>query len=171
MNINQKRSICCLFAAVSVIILVAFDQFTKSLAITHLKDKLPFVLIKDVFQLEYLENRGAAFGLFQNQRIFFYISVITITGVVIWFFLHVPLERHFLPLQICSVFILAGAFGNFADRVRLGYVVDFLYFNLIDFPVFNVADIYVTVSTVLIAILIFFYYKEEDFERIFHRRT
>ena len=59
--------------------------------------------------------------------------------------------------------ISAGAVGNMIDRVSQGYVVDFLYFKLINFPVFNVADIYVTVSVVCFAVLILFYYKEDDF--------
>ena len=66
------------------------------------------------------------------------------------------------------VFIVSGALGNLIDRVRLGYVVDFFYFELIDFPVFNVADIFVTVSAVLLAVLLLLYYKEEDLEQIFH---
>ena len=65
---------------------------------------------------------------------------------------------------------MAGAYGNFIDRLRLGYVIDFFYFNLIDFPVFNVADIYVTVSTIVFCLLLFFYYKEEDLERIVRSR-
>lgn len=166
---NENRSKHYLFAAAVILAGVLLDQFTKALAITHLKDQKPFIIMKDIFQLEYLENRGAAFGLFQNQRIFFFISVIVICVVVIWFYLHVPMERRFFPLRACAMLIVAGALGNCIDRVRLNYVVDFLYFKLIDFPVFNVADIYVTVSTFALVILIFFYYKEEDFERIFHR--
>ncbi|KMZ54989.1 signal peptidase II [Dorea sp. D27] len=149
---------------------VMLDQFTKHLAITRLKGGEPFILLKGVFQFEYLENRGAAFGLFQDQRMFFFISVAVICAVVIWFYVKVPMERRFLPLRICAVMIVAGAFGNCIDRVRLNYVVDFFYFKLIDFPIFNVADIYVTVSTFALVVLLFFYYKEEDFERIFHRR-
>ena len=64
---------------------------------------------------------------------------------------------------------MAGAFGNCIDRIRLNYVVDFFYFKLIDFPIFNMADIYVTVSAVALILLVFIYYKEEDLERIFHR--
>ena len=63
---------------------------------------------------------------------------------------------------------LSGAFGNCIDRIRLNYVVDFLYFKLINFPIFNVADIYVTVAAFLLVILILIYYKEDDLERIFH---
>ena len=128
-----------------------------------------YVLIRNIFQLEYLENRGAAFGILQNQRVFFYISVLLITAAVIWFYSKVPMERKYLPLRICAVLIVGGAFGNCIDRMRLNYVVDFFYFKLIDFPIFNVADIYVTVAAFLLVILILVYYKEEDLERIFHR--
>ena len=76
-------------------------------------------------------------------------------------------DKKYLPISIACVFILGGALGNLIDRVRLGYVVDFLYFKLIDFPVFNVADIYVTVSViVLILLMIFKYRSNEDIEFI-----
>ena len=78
------------------------------------------------------------------------------------------MTKKLLPLRICAVFIFSGAIGNFIDRLKLGYVVDFFYFKLIDFPVFNVADIYVTVGTFILAFLLSFYYKEEDLDRIFH---
>ena len=165
-NRTKHYAVAVIAAAAGVLL----DQFTKYLAITRLKGEEPFILLKGVFQFEYLENRGAAFGLFQDQRMFFFISVAVICTVVIWFYLKVPMERRFLPLRICAVLIVAGAFGNCIDRVRLNYVVDFFYIKLIDFPIFNVADIFVTVSTFAFVVLLFFYYKEEDFERIFHRR-
>lgn len=169
MNTNTKRTTHYITALFSIAILVCLDQFTKHLVVLHLKGQPSYVLLKNIFQLEYLENRGAAFGVLQNQRIFFYASVIVISLAVIWFYSKVPMEKHYLPLRICAVLILAGAFGNCIDRVRLNYVVDFLYFKLIDFPIFNVADIYVTVAAFLLVILILVYYKEEDLERIFHR--
>ena len=67
-------------------------------------------------------------------------------------------------LKVCLTLICAGAAGNFIDRVAMGYVVDFLYFKLIDFPIFNVADCYVTVSTIALAFLLFRYYSDEDLE-------
>lgn len=169
MKTNSKRITHYITALISIAILVFFDQFTKHLVVLHLKDRPAYVLLKNVFQLEYLENRGAAFGVLQNKRIFFYISVILITIAVIWFYSKVPMEKKYLPLRICAVLILGGAFGNCIDRIRLNYVVDFLYFKLIDFPIFNVADIYVTVAAFLLVILILVYYKEDDLERIFHR--
>lgn len=164
-----NRSIRCLAAIFGAAVLVFLDQFTKYLVLHNLKDHPPFVILKNIFQFEYLENRGAAFGLFQNQRIFFYLSVIVISAAAVWFYGKVPMTRRYLPLRLCAVGIIAGAWGNCIDRIRLGYVVDFLYFKLIDFPIFNVADIYVTVSTFAMALLICFYYKEEDFEGFFHR--
>ncbi len=167
---NQNgRYIHYMAAVVGSAILLLLDQYTKHLVLDRLKDYPPVILWKGVFQLEYLENRGAAFGLFQNQRVFFFASVIVITAVILWFYLRVPMERRFLPLRICAVFVMAGAWGNCIDRITLNYVVDFLYFKLIDFPIFNVADIYVTVAAFAVAILICFYYKDEDFERIMRR--
>ena len=147
---------------------VFLDQITKYFALIRLKDREPYIIIKDVFHLEYLDNRGAAFGLFQNQRIFFFCSVAVICMAVIWFYMHVPMEKRYFPLRACAVLIVSGAFGNFIDRVRLNYVVDFFYFKLIDFPIFNVADIFVTVAAFLLFLLLCFYYKEEELERILH---
>ena len=147
-----------MMAVISVCILVFLDQFTKQIVVQQLKGQSAYVLIRNVFQLEYLENRGAAFGLFQNQRIFFYISVLVISLVVIWFYGKVPMEKKYLPLRICAVLILSGAFGNCIDRIRLNYVVDFFYFKLINFPIFNVADIYVTVAAFLLIVLVLLYY-------------
>ena len=66
--------------------------------------------------------------------------------------------------------IAAGAAGNLIDRVSQGYVVDFLYFKLIDFPIFNVADCYVTVATAILMVLFLWYYKDEEFEMLFPGR-
>ena len=83
MKTNTKRITHYIMALVSIVVLVLLDQITKHLVVLHLKDRSAYVLIKDVFQLEYLENRGAAFGVLQNQRIFFYISVLLITIAVL----------------------------------------------------------------------------------------
>lgn len=149
---------------------VALDQFTKHLASVRLKDQPSFPIIKDVFELQYLENRGAAFGLLKDQQVFFLVSAVVVCGAVLWFFARVPVSRRFMPLRLCAVFIMAGAVGNCIDRAAQKYVIDFLYFKLIDFPIFNVADIYVTVATFILAFLVLFYYKEEELELIFPGR-
>ncbi len=168
---KNKRIKNYILAVLAVFFLVLLDQYTKYLAVLNLKGKDPFVILKNIFQLEYLENSGAAFGILQNQRIFFYLCAILIICLVAYFYYKVPMEKKFLPLRICGVFLLSGALGNLIDRARLNYVVDFFYFKLIDFPVFNVADIYVTLSAFALILLIGFYYKETDFDRIFSRSS
>ena len=168
---TQNRTGHYISAILLVILGVALDQYTKQLAITHLNGQKPFVILNNIFELQYLENRGAAFGLLQNQQFFFFISVVIISIVIIWFYTRVPMNRRFLPLRLCAVFIMAGAFGNCIDRVTQRFVVDFFYFSLIDFPIFNVADIYVTVATFFLALLILFYYKEEELALIYRSRT
>ena len=153
-----------IFAALGVVILVLLDQYTKLLAIAHLKDQSAFVLWNNVFELHYLENRGAAFGIFQNQRWFFVIMTVVILVIVSWFYGRTPVEKRYLPLRICMIILTAGAIGIFIDRLTRGYVVDFFYFSLIDFPIFNVADIYVVVATIGLFILFLFVYKEKDLE-------
>ena len=170
MKQQRKRTTYYLTALIIALAGIFLDQITKYLAVVHLKEKEAYVLWDQVFQLEYLENRGAAFGMLQNQQIFFFFSVILISAVVVWFYLRVPMEKKYFPLRLCAIFIMAGAYGNFIDRLRLGYVIDFFYFKLIDFPVFNVADIYITISTIVFCLLLFFYYKEEDLERIIRSR-
>jgi signal peptidase II len=92
-----------------------------------------------------------------------FISLIALILLIVLYF-RVPAHKKYLPLRIVLIFIAAGAAGNLIDRVLLHYVRDFIYFSLIDFPVFNVADIYVTCSVFVLAYLIMFYYKEEDLE-------
>lgn len=148
--------------AVLTALLVLLDQATKLAAVSALKDGGPYVLIPGVFQLQYLENRGAAFGLLQNARIFFLAVTLIALAAVIYVLVRLPLKRKYIVLRFLMVLIAAGAVGNMIDRVFLGYVRDFLYFSLIDFPIFNVADIYVTCATILLILLLLFYYKEED---------
>ena len=83
-----------------------------------------------------------------------------------------PMEKKYRWIRFILALLTAGALGNLLDRLRLDYVVDFFYFELIDFPVFNVADIYVTVGMGLLIVLVFFYYKEEELEVLwpFHKK-
>ena len=158
------------FALISFLILIVFDQWTKSLAVAYLMDKDPFIIIKNVFQLRYLENRGAAFGMMQGQQTFFLITGIIAVAILAYIYFKLPWENRFHPLRIVGIFIGAGAVGNLIDRVMLGYVVDFFYFELIDFPIFNVADIYVTCATIVLALLILFYYKEDELDCLFPKK-
>lgn len=154
--------------AVITFLLVLLDQITKRLAVSKLMGQKPFVIIDGVFELNYLENRGAAFGMFQGAKIYFIIfTIIALFAIGFVYLVKLPATKRFLPFNIVAVLFLAGAIGNFIDRICYSYVIDFFYFKLIDFPIFNVADIYVTVATFLMVILILFYYKDDDYELIF----
>jgi len=165
MNRIVKRSI---IGAMISGVLVLLDQITKYLAVTYLKDKPSIVLWEGVFELKYLENRGAAFGIMQGQKVFFVIFTSVAMIAIAWFFLKkVPDGKKYRFIDIICVMLFAGGIGNFIDRIRLNYVIDFLYFSLIDFPIFNVADIYVTVAAFAMILLGMFYYKDEDYDLIF----
>ncbi len=152
--------------AVSSFVLVMADQYTKALAVSHLKNKPSHILIDGVFELLYSENRGAAFGMMQGQQGFFLIIAAVVLSAAIYMMWRMPSwqNRRYHWLKVCIIMITAGAIGNMIDRVSLGYVVDFLYFSLIDFPIFNVADIYVTCATAVLIFLMTGYYKDEDLE-------
>ena len=158
---TQKQYGRCLTAIVLFAVLVGLDLMTKLWAQNTLPEK-PISLIQGVFELRYLENRGAAFGLLQNQRTFFIILTIIFLAAMVYVYMRIPSDKKFLPLRLLVIIVSAGAFGNFYDRLKLTYVRDFLYFSLIDFPIFNVADIYVTCSAVAFFILVVFVYKEDD---------
>ncbi len=168
MNLKQKQ-----FAGffLSCAVLVGADQWTKFLAVDRLKGQSPFVLIDGVFELTYLENRGAAFGMMQGRQLVFFLIAAAVIIAAVYSVWRMPGGRRYFPLYCCAVAVTAGAIGNMIDRLSQGYVVDFLYFRLIHFPVFNVADCYVTVGAALLILLIMFYYKEDELEPFsFHRR-
>lgn len=154
-----------LFDLLIAALLVGIDQFTKYLAVLYLKGKDPFVLIPGVLELKYLENRGAAFGILQGQKIFFIGMTLLILCACIYALWRMPAQKKYGIFHVLGGILMAGALGNFIDRIRLDYVVDFIYFSLIDFPIFNVADMYVTLICIAGLFLVFFgHMKEEDFD-------
>ena len=159
-----KRAVFFLIDIAVMAILVFIDQMTKELAVVHLKGHDPVKLIPEVFELRYLENRGAAFGMLQDMRILFIVVGAVFLVVILYMLIRLPAIKKYLPLRACLVLIGAGAIGNLYDRITLDYVIDFLYFIYIDFPIFNVADIYVTVSAAMLIILFIFIYKDEDLD-------
>lgn len=151
-----------------IIILILADQLTKLWALAELRGSEGISVITGIFELQYLENRGAAFGILQNHQVLFLLITVLAAVLLTYIYARIPDDKKYIPLRICYVLLMAGAFGNMIDRAFRGYVVDFFYFKLIDFPVFNVADIYVTVAAFAMIILGLFYYKEEDYNKIFH---
>ena len=145
------------------VILVIADQLTKHLAVVRLKNQAAYNPINGILEFNYLENRGAAFGVLQNQKYFFVFVALIFIGVIVFVLIKVPTQKKYYSLNILLVMIAAGAVGNMIDRVRYDYVVDFIYLVCIQFPIFNVADIYVTTATVILVFQILFVYKTNDF--------
>ena len=151
-----------LFFIVDMIFIVALtylDQYSKMLAKVHLMGQPPIPLIRDFLILQYLENRGAAFGMLQNKKVFFLIIGGAFIIAVLAYLILLPASRKYHTLRFFLCMMTAGALGNLIDRARFEYVVDFIYVVYINFPIFNVADIYVTVSAFALLILFIFVYN------------
>ena len=145
-----------------IILLLFLDQWTKILAIAHLKNQADISLIPGAFSLHYLENHGAAFGILQDQQWFFLLLGLIFLVLCTIVYIRMPFTVRMMPLRLITLAIAAGAIGNMIDRGFRHYVVDFFWFSLIDFPVFNVADIYITVGAVFLVIFVIFFYKDDE---------
>ena len=142
-----------------ILLLIGLDQLSKIWAINHLKpiDSIP--VIENVFHLTYVENRGAAFGMLENNQIIFVI-VAAIASICGLYYLHT--KKVNLIGKIGIMLIISGAIGNAIDRLRLGFVVDYFDFRIIWEYVFNIADIFVVLGTILLCIYILFYEDNKE---------
>lgn len=143
----------------TIIALIVIDQISKYLALNNLANIGSIPIIENIFHLTYVENRGAAFGMFQNNQIVF-ILIALVASIFGLYYLH----KKKIPMvgRVGIILIIAGAIGNLIDRVRLGFVVDYFDFRFIWEYVFNVADIYVVVGTILLCIYILFIEGKEQ---------
>ncbi|MCL2377839.1 MAG: signal peptidase II [Defluviitaleaceae bacterium] len=147
-------------------ILVTLDQLVKLWAIANLQGQPERPLIQGFLHLTYLENTGAAFGLlagFSGAQLVLSVFKLIFMGLAIAYFALLPPETRFNFVRIPIVMIFAGGVGNLIDRVRFGFVVDMLAFRFIDFPIFNIADIYVTVGAFLFVFIVLFIVKDVPF--------
>ncbi len=150
--------------AVFTIILIAIDQISKYYTTTMLKPIGSVTVINNFFDLTYVENRGAAFGILQNSRwVFIVVTFIAIAALIVYKFKYKP-KGYVINTSLCL--ILSGAIGNMIDRLFRGYVIDMLEVTFINYPVFNIADCLVVVGTILLGIYILFIYKEPKKEVI-----
>jgi signal peptidase II len=140
-----------LFLGVAVAV-VAADQVTKRLAEDRLRDQRSVPVVDDILRLTYVENRGAAFGLLQDQTTFFVLVGILVIGVIAASYRYLPRSGFLLHLALGLQ--LGGAIGNLIDRIRQGYVVDFVDFGYRAnwWPVFNVADSAIVIGVALLAL-------------------
>ncbi len=139
-------------------IILALDQFTKFMATKYLKDKPSVSVIDNILKFMYVENYGAAFGMLQNKKIFFIIITLLVFIIIIAFLFNKYNQINNL-MRIALIMFLGGALGNFIDRIRLGYVIDFISIKIgknYNFPVFNIADSFIVVATVLIIYMVIF---------------
>lgn len=159
-----------LFAAevIGIFLLVVLDRMTKLWAMHSLQGGNGIELIRGVLKFYYLPNgnTGAAFGMFQGQFWLFALITVVIVALLFYLILVIPFQKRYYALHFVFVLIIAGGIGNLIDRLLYRFVVDFIYFYWINFPIFNVADCYVTVSTVVLAVLLLFIYREEDFKEL-----
>lgn len=143
-----------IFNLTLTIILVIIDQFTKYLTVQNIELGQVIEFIPNIVSLTYIRNTGAAFSILEGQMWFFYIVTIIVIGVLIYYMYTEAKKDRMLGILLS--FILAGAIGNFIDRLMLQYVVDMIKLEFIDFAIFNVADSYLTVGVILLFIYTFY---------------
>ena len=153
---NKKGLLWCAVIAGSVLL----DQLTKQLAVAYLRPIDTFPIIPDALHLTYVTNYGAAFGMLADHR-WIFLAVSTIAIVLLAAYLYYRRDEHPLLCTALS-FIVGGGIGNMIDRTLMGYVVDFVDFRLINFAVFNVADIFVCVGCGLMFLWLFRYAEFDD---------
>ena len=144
---------------ISMVLIVLFgvllDQLSKILVVSNLDyimENEPIVLIKHLINLTYTENRGAAFGMLDDHRwIFMTVSIIAIIGMAVYLF---GFSKEGWTFQIGLSLIISGGIGNMIDRLALGYVVDMLEFDFIEFAIFNVADSFVCIGAGLVILML-----------------
>lgn len=150
---------------ISVAVIVLIDQITKNLIVNNMELHDEITVIKGFFNLYYVRNKGAGLGILSNARwVFMTLTTIIILGCIV--LLVIDFFKHWLA-DISLIFILAGGIGNMIDRIFLGEVVDFLQFQIKFFDfIFNVADIFVSVGTVLFVIYFVFIYDRQKVESV-----
>jgi signal peptidase II len=141
--------------SVLTVVLCAIDIVTKIIFRGE-----SFSLIPGVIGIHSTENTGIAFGLFEGARVVFIILTFIILAVGVFLFWKVKKKTKFLI--IAAALFAGGALGNLIDRIFLGYVRDFIMFEFFEFPIFNMADVFLNIGVVMIAIYLIFLYKEED---------
>ncbi|WP_278278450.1 signal peptidase II [Acetoanaerobium noterae] len=145
-----------MFYILSIVLILIIDQFSKYLTVLYIKPINSYPLINQVFHLTYAENRGAAFSIFSGKQMLLIIVTALIITLLGCYFVKVRKSGQTL-LKVSLSLIIGGAMGNLVDRLRLNYVVDMLDFTLINYPIFNMADVFVVTGAILLS-----YYMLKD---------
>ena len=146
-----------LYLILSILFVIA-DQVVKMWTVNHFSLFEGMEFMKGLVSILYVRNTGAAWGMFEGRMVFFYL----ITAVAVGTLLYLMFKEKGKSKLLLTAYslILAGAVGNFIDRIRLGYVVDMFKFEFIDFPIFNVADICLTIGVIFLFYYVIF--KEQS---------
>ena len=148
LKITKKKASDYILYSTIIAIGIFLDQLTKCLTVKFLSGVETVPIIKNVIHLTYVENRGAAFGMFKDQRwIFMVTSTVMIIGLALYLYLGLAENKLY---EISTAMIISGGIGNMIDRIALKYVIDFIDFRLINFAVFNGADSFVCVGAGLL---------------------
>ena len=147
-----------LFYGLFVALIVVADQITKLLVLDKIALHAQVNAIPGLFHLTYVQNTGAAFSSFQGMRWMFVGIFLVLTAALLFEYFKKPMPFTVLE-RFCLAAIYGGALGNVIDRVRLGYVVDMICLDFMDFPVFNVADCFITCGSVLMLVHLIFFNK------------
>ena len=139
--------------------IVAADQFTKFLTVANIALYEDVPLIPGLLQLTYVQNTGAAFSSFEGQQWLFAVIFIVLTGLVFWEYFKKPMGFTTFE-RWCIAAIYGGGLGNMIDRVRMGYVVDMIETTFMEFPVFNVADCFITCGCIALMVHLVLFNKE-----------
>ena len=161
-KVRVRRIKFLIFDAVLFAVLVALDRVSKIMAVRYLKEHPAKSVIDGYLEFHYLENDGAAFGFLKGQKSFFILVSFFVIAAIVYCIIRMQGKRKFIYAHLFLTSIAAGALGNLVDRILYGQVIDFIYISVIKFPIFNVADIYVTINTFLLCLFTLFYYKEDD---------
>ncbi|WP_246608674.1 signal peptidase II [Paenibacillus agaridevorans] len=145
----MRSEVLIRYYVISIIVLVV-DQIVKRLVVVNMKLDQEIPLIPEFIQLTSIRNRGAAFGILQNQRVLFILITVVVLALILIYLKKV--YRGNVVLSSGLAFIMGGALGNFVDRARKGEVVDMLEFTFINFLVFNVADVFISLGVGLVII-------------------
>ncbi|AQS53200.1 Lipoprotein signal peptidase [Jeotgalibaca dankookensis] len=141
-------------------LLIVVDQLSKWAILQNFELYEEKILLPGFLSLFYIQNRGAAWGIFEGRMIFFYIITVFVVGYLIYMFHKEKTDSKLVGVSFSL--ILAGAIGNFIDRLVNGFVVDMFRLDFINFPIFNVADMCLTVGVALMLIHVLFFEKEEN---------
>ena len=139
--------------------IVAVDQLTKFLVIANIPLYADVPFIPGVIQLTYVRNTGAAWSMFSGMQWLFVLVFVVVTVAILWEYFKKPMGFSKFE-RICIAAVYGGGLANMIDRVRLGYVVDMIETQFMEFPVFNVADCFITCGCILFLVSLVFFNKQ-----------